>query len=277
MSFLAKLMPAKALITSDSIRAEIVSAQSEIDNHRVKLAGAMDGVALMNDSEHVAAEASIAATKRAIARLESKVAHLTTELPNAIAKEEAAAKTAADEALRQRAESSRKANTVEAKKLLNEYNIHAAKVAGILAQLKGLADEANAINVELGKNPVADAVPSYEHVHRVPSRRPRIVEKRKRPVWVWRDAPPRGLAAIGGVYEHVEDAKVDLKGDPIPVNHSPHYGSLGNMLPQPSFEVREIEVEVQSERSFPALHGLSDVRLPPAFADGSGWHWPRRS
>ena len=166
MGIIEKFLPQKTDITADTIRAEIARAEGEIATLHVKLSGALAHVASMSDSEHVAAEANIAATKRAITRLDARIGHLTAELPNVVAAEEAAAKASADTALGQRAEAARKANTSEAKKLLAEYDSHAAKVAGVLARLDEIATEANAVNEVLRLNPVADHVPLYDAVHR---------------------------------------------------------------------------------------------------------------
>ncbi|MBR0982241.1 hypothetical protein JQ554_09335 [Bradyrhizobium diazoefficiens] len=100
--------------------------------------------------------------KRAIMRLEARANHLVTELPNVIAAEEAAAKVAADDALRQRAEAARKANTKEAAELLADYAVHAARVAEVIAKLEAIDIETAAVNAALRFNPVAESIAGYD-------------------------------------------------------------------------------------------------------------------
>ncbi len=166
MSFLERLFPKNTPITSASILAERERAEFEIVSHRAKLEGAMASIATMTDEQHVAAEASIAATKRAISRLEAKVAHLNDELPGVIAAEEVATQAARDTALRQRAEACRKANTIEAKKLLAEYDKLAAAMGDVFARLSEIADETNAVNAALRFNPIAESVSLYDAIYR---------------------------------------------------------------------------------------------------------------
>lgn len=95
-------------------------------------------------------------------RLEARANHLVTELPNVIAAEEAAAKVAADDALRQRAEAARKANTKEAAELLADYAVHAARVAEVIAKLEAIDIETAAVNAALRFNPVAESIAGYD-------------------------------------------------------------------------------------------------------------------
>jgi hypothetical protein len=120
----------------------------------------------MTDAEHVKMETDIAATKRAIKRLDSRIALLSDQLPAVLAAEEAAQAAAKDEALRKRAEECRKANIVESKKLLTEYDIAAAKIGDILARLKEIADETTSVNEALHANPVADSVLCRDTLYR---------------------------------------------------------------------------------------------------------------
>jgi hypothetical protein len=121
---------------------------------------------LINDSEHQAVEQSSAATKRAIDRLDARIAHLQSELPRVEAEEAAAQAAAKDEALRKLAEDCRKANIVESKKLLTEYDIAAAKIGDIRARLKEIADETTSVNEALHANPVADSVLCRDTLYR---------------------------------------------------------------------------------------------------------------
>lgn len=144
MGMIEKFFGGKAsAITSVMIRDEIARAEGEINTLRTKLGSALAGVATMSDAEHIKVEGEIAAIERAVMRLEARVAYLNTELPTVIEAEGAAAKTATDEALRQRAEMARKANEKEAAKLLADYNAHAAKIGDILARLEEIAADTN--------------------------------------------------------------------------------------------------------------------------------------
>lgn len=272
MSFLAKLMPAKAPITSESIRAEIANAEAEIAASRDKLSGALTGIALMSDSEHQKAEADIAATKRAIARLEARVNHLTDELPRVIAKEEAAAKAAADEALRQRAEACRKANTVEAKKLLASYGEHAEAIASILAKLKDMDSEREAVNAALRVDPVAEGVVGYNQIHRKHPDRQASERRKTAPHWVY-DEPARlkdePLADYPPTFVR---ATLDEHGNPIRPG-AIYYNRFGRPV-QPRLENREVVVSRIHFRPGHHENPLSAIHLPPAFAGGNT-HWPR--
>lgn len=132
------MLGSKTTITSATIQAEIDYSESEIARLNAEIGPKLAAIATMSDAEHVKAEADIAATKRAIARLDARIAHLNEELPAVTAAEEAAAKAEADEALRKRAETARKANTKTSASLLAEYDDAAAKIGDILAKLKAM-------------------------------------------------------------------------------------------------------------------------------------------
>lgn len=260
MGMIEKFFGGKTAITSDSIRAEIASAEIEIDSHRAKLAGAMNEIATMSDSEHVAAEASIAATKRAIARLESRINHLTDELPNVIAKEDASAKAAADEALRQRAEASRKANTAEAKKLLAEYDKLAAAMADVLARLSEINVEHGAVRTALkDAGVIGEELPHWSNVHRKHPDRPASEQRETRPVWVHEDGS-------------TSEASLDENGTARPV--VPSIDRLTGRQLMPHLERREVVISRTHFRPGRHENPLLQIHLPPAFAGGTA-HWPR--
>lgn len=272
MGMIEKLFGGKTAITSAAIKAKIANAESEIAANYDKLAGALVDIATMTDAEHIKAEADIAATKRAIARLDATVAHLTGELPNIIAKEEAAAKTAADEALRQRAEASRKANTVEAKKLLASYAEHAGAIADILAKLKDMDSEREAINAALRVSPVADGVESYNHLHRKHPDRQASERREMAPHWVY-DEPARLKDEL--LADHAPTiirATLDEHGNPIKPGEV-HYNRFGRPV-QPRLENREVVVSRTHFRPGHYENPLSAIHLPPAFAGGKA-AWPR--
>jgi hypothetical protein len=161
MGILQRLFPAKTTITSATIKAEIDYSESEIARLNAEIGPKLATIATMTDAEHVKAEADVAANKRAIDRLDQRIAHLQSELPVVLAAEEAAAKATADAALRALAEACRKANEKEAAKLLAAYDEHASAIGGIIAKLKAMDGEREAINAELRTNAVCEPVRSY--------------------------------------------------------------------------------------------------------------------
>ncbi|WP_319796619.1 hypothetical protein [Nitrobacter sp.] len=166
MGILEKFFPAKTAITSAAIRAEIDHSEAEIARLQAEIGPKLAAIAAMTDAEHVRAEADIAATKRAIARLDARVAHLTNELPAVVAAEEAAQVATKNEALRQRAEDCRKMNAAEAKKLLADYDRLASQMGDVFARLNEIADETNSVNKVLSSNRVADSIVGYETLYR---------------------------------------------------------------------------------------------------------------
>jgi hypothetical protein len=258
MNILAKLLPAKTAITSDSIRAEIARNDSEVASLQAKLSRAEAAIATLDDAEHVKVIEASAATRRAIDRLNAARTHLEAELPLRAVEEEALARAAADEALRQRAEACRKANTVEAKKLLDEYNTHATRVADVVAKLKDIDSERETINTALRLNPVAEGIASYNQIHRKAADRQASEQKAMRHVWVYSDGS-------------VEQAPLDSDGNPKRpdkkwIHHEQRYITA-------NIEKREIVVGRTSFR--PGCSELSltgNIILPPGFSGGAS-HW----
>lgn len=282
MSIITRFFPAKTAITAAAIRAEIARSENEIIAQRAKLGNALAGVAAMSDAEHVAAEGAIASIERAIVRLEARVSHLNTELPTVIEAEAAAAKAVADEALRQRAEAARRANAVEAKKLLADYDKLAAQIGDILAKLGDLDTEREAVNEALRRNPVAERVLSYTHHHRKHPDRQAGEQRAMRKFWVYRyPTPPRDTEKLryqdDGERENVREATIGPDGNVIPAA-SERYNYYGRELViVPTLEEREVVVSQTTFRLGALLHGLSDVRLPPGTIETAKWHWPRQS
>lgn len=275
MSFLAKLMPAKAPITSDSIRAEIANAEAEIANHRAKLSGAMDGIALMNDSEHQKAEADIATTKRAITRLEARVNHLADELPRVIANEEVAAKAAADEALRQRAEACRRANTSEAKKLLVEYDRLASAMGDVFARLNGINTEHEYVRAALKDAGLGgEELPHWSAVHRKHPDQQASEQREMAPHWVYDEPARLKDEPLADYAPTIIRATLDERGNPLRPGVV-HYDRFGRPV-QPRLERREVVISRTRFRPGHHENPLLQTHLPPAFAGGNT-HWPRKS
>lgn len=261
MSFMTKIFAGKtAPVTSTMIRDEIARAEGEIIALRVKLGGALTGVAAMSDSEHVQIQGEIAGIERAITRLEARVAYLNTELPTVIAAGEAAAKVAADESLRQRAEAARKANTKEAAALLHQYDKLAAQIAEIFARLDEIAAETNAVNNELRLSPVAGSVELYDSIHRKHLDRLASERRDTRMCWVYDDG-------------FVIQAEIDSAGNPK--RPEPKWVYHAQKYAEPRLETRQVVVGRTDFRSGHYEASLNAVRLPPGFVGGE-FHWPRK-
>ncbi|TYL89096.1 hypothetical protein FXB40_36455 [Bradyrhizobium rifense] len=279
MNMISKLFAPKTAITSATIRAEIERAESEITAHSAQLEGVLAGIAVMNDSQHAQAEADAAAIKRAITRLEARANHLAAELPNVIAAEEAAAKVASDDALRQRAEAARKANTKEAAKLLADYAVHATRVSEVIAKLEALDIETTAVNAALRSNPVAENVAGYDAIHRRSPDRQAGERRAVRKCWVYRyPGSPRDTDKTKFQYEAphevVRQADIgrDGKAIPVPAVQHDYYGRVLTIIP--TLEDREVVFERVSFRPGQTEATLSSVRLPPAFSAEPSF-WPR--
>ena len=260
MRILEKIFGRKSDATSAMILSKIKCSESEISTLHAKAAAEMADVATMTDAEHVAAEARIAATKRAIARLDGLVASLSEELPMVIASEEISAKMAADEALRQRAEALRKTIGTEVPKLLANYDKLASSIGEIVARLININAETNSLNAELRLNPVAEIVTGYEAIHRKHPDREASEHLEMRDVWVHQDGS-------------VTPAKRDEAGAlvPPPVTFDRTFG----YDPKPKLERREIVVRRTSHRPGQYESSLASLHLPPGFAGGAS-HWPRK-
>ncbi|WP_425991067.1 hypothetical protein [Afipia sp. DC4300-2b1] len=271
MSILSKFFGGKTAITADAIRTESARTTGEIAAHRAKLEGALVGIALMNDEEHQKAEADIAATRRTIARLEARLAHLDSELPAVIAAEETASKNVADAVLVARSDAAREANTKEAAKLLKDYDKLAAQIGDIISRLKDMSEETAAVNTALRTNPLAATVASYHDIHRKSPDQPASEVCEMRPHWIYRDAPTRPDEIAATIQEYAILASLDESGNPIrPAGNQ--RGRFGQVI-TPQLEKREVVTQTRyrpgrSEVSLDAIH------LPPGFAGGAS-HWPR--
>lgn len=261
MGILEKFFPAKSTITGDAIRSRIADAESEITAHRNKIGKALADVAAMSDSEHVKIQGEIAASERAITRLEALVAHLSAELPAVVTAEEATAKASTDDALRQRTKAAEKAAGVEARKLLESYNEHAAAIADVLSRLNEIQKETDSVNQALRVNPVAEHVQGYNEVHR---KHPDTQASEHRGVrWVY-------------VYPDGTEEPAVLDRDGNPKRPEPKWIHHDQKFVNARIEQREIVTARTDFRPGRYELGLSAVVLPPGFAGGSG-HWPRQS
>lgn len=261
MNMISKLFAPKTAINSATIRAEIERAESEITAHRAQLEGVLAGIAVMNDSQHAQAETDAAAIKRAVMRLEARANHLIAELPNVIAAEEAAAKVAAADALRQRAEAARKANIKEAAAILREYDQLASQMGDIFARLEEIAFDTRDVNAALRSNPVAEVVSSYTEIHRKYPDRQASEQREIRWCWVYPDGTVR------------ECTNFDDKRQPIMPRIG--YDRSTGTPDVPHLEQREIIIARAKHRPGHYEADLTGIVLPPAFAGGAA-HWPRK-
>jgi hypothetical protein len=280
MGILEKLLGSKTTITSATIKAEIDYSEGEIKRLQAQIGPKLAAVATMSDAEHVKAEADIAVTKRAIARLDARIAHLQSELPAVLAAEEAATKAAADEALRKRAEAARKANTKTSASLLVEYDDAAAKIGDILTKLKAMDAEREAVNIALRSNPVAETVEGYSNIHRTTPGTEATEHRERRKCWVYRfpGSPPdtgKTKFQYEAPREEVRPATVDADGKVTAPGGTEIHNYYGReIVITPTLEERDIVVSRSPARPPRYEHPLDDVRLPPAFAGGQ-WAWPR--
>jgi hypothetical protein len=279
MSILEKFFSAKTAITSATIKAEIEYSEAEIVRLHAEIGPKLGAIATMTDAEPVKAEADIAATKRAIKRLDSRVGILNEQLPIVLAAEEAAAKAEAEAALRARADACRKANEKEAAKLLKEYDVHASAIGDIIAKLKAMDTARDAINAELRTNAVCDPVRSYVDIHRTTPGAEATEQRAKVPCWVYRyPGSPADTSRTTFQYEasreEVRPATIGPDGRPTPTGTEIHDYYGREMVIRPTLEDREIVISRTKARPPRYQHPLDDVRLPAGFAGGE-WHWPR--
>lgn len=148
-------------ITTDTTAKLLASHNAERDTLRKTLAdleATLSNPAILTDAEHKGAEEQHDATRRALLRVDAQIAELQTALGNAT-------KAEARAALDARAKTARHAVEVEAAGLLAKYDEHAAAVAAILARLKEIETERDAVNTELLKARLP-AVLGVDDVHR---------------------------------------------------------------------------------------------------------------
>lgn len=245
--------------TAQAIREEIARAEAQITTHRANLDAATEAIAVMDDAQHRAADDDMAVIRRSITRLEARVSQLAAELPRIVTAEDVAAKVAADEALRKRAETARKANTKEAAGLLQQYGKLAEQIADIMTRLDEISAETISVNNALRRNPVAEHVPSYNGIHRKHPDHEAVERREMRLGWVDGDG-------------NFREATLDKQGQPVP--SVPNADRSGRLVPL-RLERREVVVERTRFRAGHYEDSLSDVRLPPAFVGGA-YYWPRR-
>lgn len=260
--------------TSADIAEQIATARSERDAALAARADILAGLSTFTDTQHQKAEAQCDAYRRAADRAAARIADLEAMRKDALAAEGLAQRVAIDNALRQRAEASRHANSVEAAELLERYDNHAAQIAEIITRLDAIDETREAVNQDLRSNPVTEPVKSYGRYHRKHADREATVRFEKALCWVYRfPAAPRDIEGETilqiEAHEEVRRATVGGDGKPHPMLPETYHGMLIN----PVLEEREVEVCTRFRLGRSEVP-LSEVVLPPGFAGGDR-HWPR--
>jgi hypothetical protein len=235
--------------TADAIAGELAKCTSERETAKTRIEtakAALSDIATMSDVEHADAEAEHAESVRALARLEARIAGLTSAHADA-------EKAESDAALLARAKTVKRALDVEVPKLLAEYDAAAGTVANILAKLRTIRVETDAVNQALRRVGVDMYIENYPQRYR---KHPDLVTpelRETRTFFVFVDHRTGRMNEI----ELRDGAK-------------PPYPAQGN------YETRD--VRVRAEHRVPGLHleSLEDITLPPGHLD-SKQHWPRNT
>jgi hypothetical protein len=259
MNLLTKIFGKKP-ITSITIAAEIAKARTEHDEAIAKRVNALAGLGAFSDAEHVQAEAEYESHRRAADRAAARIAELEQAHAAALAAEAEAERLATEQRLRDRVEAARHAVEVEAAELLQAYDKYAAEIGDILARLKEIDDEKNAINEAVRHRPDINGVACVDTVHRKHPDRPASERREKRLCWVHHDG-------------HVTEAKKDADGGLIRPMRS--FDRALGYHPEPKLEEREIVTKLTTSRAGRYENPLSAIHLPPAFAGGAHY-WPRQ-
>ncbi|CAO4184266.1 hypothetical protein [Methylorubrum populi] len=163
MSFLNELFDGKTP-TVAMVAAAIADLDAQLPAASTRIASAravLGNVANMNDEEHAAADAELAAALRAEVRLRAQIAHLETVREHA-AREEATAQARAEAAaLRARATAAQKRVDTEHMPLIERYEAKAEEIAEIAAALQAIETEVAETNEAIAQARKGD--PSGAH------------------------------------------------------------------------------------------------------------------
>jgi hypothetical protein len=252
---------------SAAIAAEIEKVRKEHDEALASRGAALAGLSMMDDATHQKAEVEYEAYRRAADRAAARIVDLERAHGDAIATEAEAAKIAAEAAHQKRVEAARNAVEIEGAEHLREYAHHAAAIADVLVRLAEIDEEAKACRV-----------PGIDQTHRKHPDQQASEHRETRPCWVYtiRHAEELGDNKWGYHDEEiVSPATIDANGNPVPFGGAPVARNPAQAVTTPRIEMREIVVGRTKFRPGRSEDSLGSVRLPPAFADNSGWHWPR--
>ena len=120
------------------------------------------------------------------------------------------------------------------------YDEHANAIGEIIAKLKAMDAEREAINEELRTNAVCEPSRSYVDIHRTTPGTEATEQRAKVLHWVYRDAPPQPDEVYPGETEMVVRANLDDAGKPIP-QAGVQRGRFGRII-TPTLEKREVVV-----------------------------------
>jgi hypothetical protein len=268
MNILSAIFPKAKKVASEAIAGEIERAEADLAATHEKLAHVFDGLAVMNDEQHAAAEDKATTFRRCGERLQARIVALRSEHETAIAAEAEAAKVAAEAAHQKRIEAARNAVEVEGADLLREYCRLANAMAGVLTRVAEIDEEAKACQV-----------PSIDQTHRKHPDRPEAVVTEPRPCWVYRyPGSPADTGKTRFQYEapreEVRPATIGADGKAVPGGTEIHNYYGRELVITPVLETRNITVGRQRFRPGRVEDSLGSVRLPPAFT--GAWHWPRQ-
>jgi hypothetical protein len=184
-----------------------------------------------------------------------------------------------EQGLLKRANECRKANEKEAAKFLAAYDEHANAIGDIIAKLKAMDAEREAIEAELRTNAVCEMIESFNAIHRTTPGTEATERREKVPCWVYRyPGSPSDTEETKYQYEapreEVRRATIGPDGKPVPVGNEIHHYYGRELVIVPTLETREMVVSRTRPKQPSYEHPLDDVRLPPGFAGGK-WAWPR--
>lgn len=153
MKILTQLLGSKKP-TTDTVSAEIARHEADRTREQERAARARDelaNVGLLNDAEHVHAEAEAAAAARAIIRIDARLVELRAAHVEAVKADERAALKALVEAARRRVD--------DAPKLLDRYEALAAELADVAGRLNAIDREVGSANrlIEMARQAEPDA------------------------------------------------------------------------------------------------------------------------
>lgn len=243
--------------TSVNIGRLLSESGRELEASRTRLAAAeamLARVATLSAEEQAKAEADHGEVRRAIVRLEARIAELQKGLVEAQAAERLSE-------LKSRAEAARRRVEIDAPKALDRYSAAARRASEAVAEIKALDDEIQAINVEL-RTAGLDPIDTVERrFRREPDRvipEERVVEKR----WFIPEAIHNGRGGIDRVEREVAVFQMNGQGQMVPTQAGAFEREVERVTP----------AKVVQGRALEALWGA--VRLPPARA-GEALIWPR--
>jgi hypothetical protein len=256
MNLIDRLIGSRTKPTVNLFTQKLAEAGAQLMAERQGLAeseSALLGVAVMTGAEHATAEAQRDEHRRAIIRLDARIAELQKGLVEA-------QKTEQLNALKARGADAQRRVDVDAPKLLDRAEALFREAAQTVDDFNSIERDVAAVNEELR----AAGLETIEGPERRYRREPDQVipeVRRKRKKWVRKVAQHDGR---GGIMTYTEDVSVFaiVDGKSVPTEAG-------------AYEVEVEDVTPEQRRPGRWLDGLAgSVRLPPARIGGA-WHWPK--